>query len=223
MGDTSSSPLSTVAARVDETETDAETQAIPIHFLQGALDDTLALIKTMSTNLRFLPRPQEIVGITLTSEETVKSMHSLVDGNIRSRYARSLEQPSHTQLKPDACILFEKLKNSAPMESASMWFDYFSQNCPAWENTAAWFQNKKKRKKSSGQHSSELNNGGGGIADGQPSSLKGNDKDNSEDMLLLKCRFVSALNDLEKAGFIHCQRRGSGGEIVIRRQVAHWV
>jgi len=152
-------------------------------FTRIAIEDFIRWLRSASTLLRKIPRPDPIPGVLDITEEDVKSTLAAADGSVRSKYLDVLSNSSNhisdQKGTPDVATLAQIVFKSVSTASIFDWFDAFKSASGVWEPPVA---SKKRKRDSSANELSEQS--------------------------ILKCRFVKALADLETFGIVKIKNGG---------------
>ena len=156
-------------------------------FIEIAIEDFIGWLRDASALFQSIPRPDPIPGILDMTEEAVASTLDVANGNIRSIYMEALTDPEkYESIKngsPDISILSDIVFKSLSTANIFDWFDLFKSTCQTWDLS----KNKKKRKRQQDAWMHEAN----------------------AEIVILKCRFVKALSDLEKFGVVKVKNGGT--------------
>lgn len=223
-GESNSAPVGDAQFNMEEPHFDM------MSVLKGFLSDFVSFLKESSTKYFLLQRPKDISGVSVISSEDVAQVQISLESNIRSQYFHSLKYPKVIEGRPDACILYDKMRSCKPpiQELSPEWLEYFVSHCdvlsvddhlePGGQN----YKDNSKRAKKVASVSATAGN-----AKAKAGAKADDDQDNEDGALStehkewLKCRFVAALNELEKSGVIQCHRR-SNDVIVITGHMYMW-
>lgn len=145
-------------------------------FVEIATEDLISWVGSLADFFDSLPRPAPLRGILDVTDEACQQTLKVANGSIRSTYMRALMEPgTYFEYNPDMCILAEIVFAASNTANIFEWFDEFKKNCEDWQQLKDQKKNIKRP--------------------------KGTDDSKTEEVSL-KCRFVKALNSLERAGII---------------------
>ena len=186
---------------------------------------------TMMQDIRIkhaqLRNPFELQNVTVLGKNFIQQYFETINGNIQYRFMCGVKNPYSFLAKdadlPDNCGLYLKIKeNSASTNSgtvANEWFDYFAPGALPWRSREKLFENEekkgKRRKKAHG--------------DGKEQQKEEEEQDGGPSVLL-KCRFASALYDIEKAGILKCSKQNeskiatkANDSVVVTKKLYTWL
>jgi hypothetical protein len=177
-----------------------------------ALEDLINWLRSLCGWFASLPRPSPLKGILDLSDEACAQTISAANSNIRATVTRGilLEDESVKEAIehfPDICVLAEIVFSGAERTNVFELMDKFRENCEDWHailDERDGKNRKAKRAKTGGTSGSNAD--ASGTSKSSSSGAASNGKTTEDNTL--RCRFVCALNGLERAGIVRL-RQGS--------------
>ena len=171
-------------------------------FTEIAIEDFVRWLKAAGAFFRTVPRPEALPGILDLTAEAASSTFKASNGNVRSIYLDALtdaekHMPGLTQ-DPDVVVLAAIVMQSMSTANVFDWFDAFREDCLDWEA-----ENAAVAAASNAAAAAAAEGGKRGV----PKKRK-REREELPEAVVLRCRFVNALSDLERFGFVKTKNGG---------------
>lgn len=158
-----------------------------------------------------MKNPEKIIASAAGTVSSQQSKRGKLHGNAETE-ATAPDAVENTSI-PDSASVFARLRNAQLTELAHEWFDDFRKRA----SHSSWALQYRDAKRAAEAKQREA----GGSRKRKARDAKESLTDEQLKDLQLRCRFVSAVNDLQKSGAIKC-RRVDAGNIEITRQMFTW-